>query len=335
MGSASSARQTSSTTAARLRPRAGPASSRTDRSAQGRESPAVRAASLPSPFSPYGADHQHAPSIVSSPSHRRARHVPSTGLSPLRDAVFIPRRPRQRDGPYRRPAEAASRERYHRSTTSSTSTRRPAQFEPAWGLLAAVAGVAVDVDGHGAQRATGMGRRSCCRPWRIRPARRGELRAHRQGARRRPCGLCPRPTRARVVGCWDKTHGPVGHTSDLHRSAQPGYTGAVARDRHYIAVVGAGACEPEVARVAEEVGRLVARAGAVLVCGGLGGVMEAACRGARAEGGTTVGAAGAWHGRGLVCYARSSAGRKRRVGRTPIIGPTVMAPRKAYETGQP
>ncbi len=196
MGSASSARQTSSTTAARLRPRAGPASSRTDRSAQGRESPAVRAASLPSPFSPYGADHQHAPSIVSSPSHRRARHVPSTGLSPLRDAVFIPRRPRQRDGPYRRPAEAASRERYHRSTTSSTSTRRPAQFEPAWGLLAAVAGVAVDVDVHGAQRATGMGRRSCCRPWRIRPARRGELRAHRQGARRRPCGLCPRPTRA-------------------------------------------------------------------------------------------------------------------------------------------
>src|SRR6266851_9589415 len=210
-----------------------------------------------------------------------------------------------------------------------------AQFEPAWGLLAAVAGVAVDVDVHGAQRATGMGRRSCCRPWRIRPARRGELRAYRQGARRRPCGLCPRPTRARVVGCWDKTHGPVGHTSDLHRSAQPGYTGAVARDRHYIAVVGAGACEPEVARVAEEVGRLVARAGAVLVCGGLGGVMEAACRGARAEGGTTVGAAGAWHGRGLVCYARSSAGRKRRVGRTPIIGPTVMAPRKAYETGQP
>ncbi len=43
----------------------------------------------------------------------------------------------------------------------------------------------------------------------------------------------------------------VGHTSDLRRSAQPGYTGTVARDRHYIAVVGAGACEPEVARVAE------------------------------------------------------------------------------------
>ena len=64
----------------------------------------------------------------------------------------------------------------------------------------------------------------------------------------------------------------------------------MARDGYYIAVVGAGACEPEVARVAEEVGRLVARAGAMVVCGGLGCVMEAACRGARAEGGTTVGA---------------------------------------------
>jgi uncharacterized protein (TIGR00725 family) len=41
--------------------------------------------------------------------------------------------------------------------------------------------------------------------------------------------------------------------------------------------------------VAERVGALVARRGAVLVCGGLGGVMEAACRGARQEGGTAVG----------------------------------------------
>jgi uncharacterized protein (TIGR00725 family) len=40
---------------------------------------------------------------------------------------------------------------------------------------------------------------------------------------------------------------------------------------------------------AEAVGRLIARAGAVLVCGGLEGVMEAACRGAAAEGGMTVG----------------------------------------------
>lgn len=56
-----------------------------------------------------------------------------------------------------------------------------------------------------------------------------------------------------------------------------------------IAVVGAGECAEEVARQAEEVGRAIARAGAVLVCGGLGGVMEAAARGARAEGGFTLG----------------------------------------------
>lgn len=41
--------------------------------------------------------------------------------------------------------------------------------------------------------------------------------------------------------------------------------------------------------MAEQVGRQIARQGAVLVCGGRGGVMEAACRGAKAEGGTTVG----------------------------------------------
>jgi uncharacterized protein (TIGR00725 family) len=41
--------------------------------------------------------------------------------------------------------------------------------------------------------------------------------------------------------------------------------------------------------MAESVGRLVAQRGAALVCGGLGGVMEAACRGARAEGGSTIG----------------------------------------------
>lgn len=56
-----------------------------------------------------------------------------------------------------------------------------------------------------------------------------------------------------------------------------------------IGVVGAGDCDPEVARQAEGVGRAVARAGAVLVCGGLGGVMEAAARGARDEGGFTLG----------------------------------------------
>jgi hypothetical protein len=57
----------------------------------------------------------------------------------------------------------------------------------------------------------------------------------------------------------------------------------------YVAVAGAGVASPEDAAVAEEVGRLLAERGAVVVCGGLGGVMEAACRGARGGGGRTVG----------------------------------------------
>lgn len=56
-----------------------------------------------------------------------------------------------------------------------------------------------------------------------------------------------------------------------------------------VGVIGAGTCSAEVAGQAEEVGRLIARRGWVLLCGGLGGVMEAACRGACEEGGMTVG----------------------------------------------
>jgi uncharacterized protein (TIGR00725 family) len=56
-----------------------------------------------------------------------------------------------------------------------------------------------------------------------------------------------------------------------------------------IAVIGAREPSPEEAGLAEETGREIARQNAVLVCGGLGGVMEAACRGAAGEGGITVG----------------------------------------------
>lgn len=59
--------------------------------------------------------------------------------------------------------------------------------------------------------------------------------------------------------------------------------------RPMVAVVGAGEADADLERVAEEVGAAVARAGADLVCGGLGGVMAAACRGAKGAGGTTVG----------------------------------------------
>ncbi len=61
------------------------------------------------------------------------------------------------------------------------------------------------------------------------------------------------------------------------------------RQHPYIAVIGGGNCTSEVAAVAEEVGAAIADAGAVLVCGGLGGVMEAACRGASRAGGQTIG----------------------------------------------
>src|SRR3954452_11634594 len=59
--------------------------------------------------------------------------------------------------------------------------------------------------------------------------------------------------------------------------------------RSYVAVVGGGAASAGEERSAEEVGRRLAEAGAIVVCGGLGGGMEAACRGAKAGGGTTVG----------------------------------------------
>lgn len=56
-----------------------------------------------------------------------------------------------------------------------------------------------------------------------------------------------------------------------------------------IGVIGSQHPTPAGLARAEEVGALVARRGAALICGGLTGVMEAACKGAKAEGGLTVG----------------------------------------------
>lgn len=56
----------------------------------------------------------------------------------------------------------------------------------------------------------------------------------------------------------------------------------------YVAVVGPGEASPEEAEAAEHVGRGLAQGGAAVVCGGLGGVMAAACRGADAVGGLTI-----------------------------------------------
>ena len=57
----------------------------------------------------------------------------------------------------------------------------------------------------------------------------------------------------------------------------------------YISVIGGGQCGAAEYASAMEVGRLVAEAGATLVCGGLSGIMEAAARGAKEAGGATIG----------------------------------------------
>ncbi len=57
----------------------------------------------------------------------------------------------------------------------------------------------------------------------------------------------------------------------------------------FISVIGAGTCDAATSALAEQVGRELAQRGATVVCGGLGGVMEAACRGAKSAGGQTVG----------------------------------------------
>jgi len=56
-----------------------------------------------------------------------------------------------------------------------------------------------------------------------------------------------------------------------------------------IAVIGDSSCSPEEAKLAQSVGELLAQRGVTVVCGGLGGVMEAVCRGAKSKGGLTIG----------------------------------------------
>lgn len=59
--------------------------------------------------------------------------------------------------------------------------------------------------------------------------------------------------------------------------------------RKIIGVIGGRRLSKALLAEAEEVGRLIARAGAIVLTGGLDGVMEAASRGARSEGGITIG----------------------------------------------
>jgi uncharacterized protein (TIGR00725 family) len=67
-------------------------------------------------------------------------------------------------------------------------------------------------------------------------------------------------------------------------------TEVVLKDKFiFIGVIGGSEVSPQTAKLAEEVGREVAKRGAILVCGGLSGVMKAACKGAYSEGGLTIG----------------------------------------------
>ncbi len=56
-----------------------------------------------------------------------------------------------------------------------------------------------------------------------------------------------------------------------------------------IGVIGSSSSSSSVSEIAYIVGKEIARKGAILICGGLGGVMEAACKGVKEEGGTTIG----------------------------------------------
>ena len=56
-----------------------------------------------------------------------------------------------------------------------------------------------------------------------------------------------------------------------------------------IAVIGNSFCSPEEAKLAETIGEFLAQQGATVICGGLTGVMEDVCRGARSKGGLTIG----------------------------------------------
>ena len=61
------------------------------------------------------------------------------------------------------------------------------------------------------------------------------------------------------------------------------------KPRYFVSVIGGSRASAADLAAAEEVGRELAKAGAAVVCGGLGGVMEAACKGAVEAGGLTIG----------------------------------------------
>ncbi len=63
----------------------------------------------------------------------------------------------------------------------------------------------------------------------------------------------------------------------------------LSKNKMFVGVIGAGDADAEIMELARAVGRGIAEMGAVLVCGGLGGVMSAACQGAKEKEGLTIG----------------------------------------------
>jgi uncharacterized protein (TIGR00725 family) len=61
------------------------------------------------------------------------------------------------------------------------------------------------------------------------------------------------------------------------------------KKKNIIGVIGSASCSSSISDIAYIVGKEIARREAILVCGGLGGVMEGACKGAQEEGGLTIG----------------------------------------------
>ncbi len=95
--------------------------------------------------------------------------------------------------------------------------------------------------------------------------------------------------------------------------------------REIIAVIGGRRVEKALLEEAEKVGRLIAKRGSVLVCGGLTGVMEAVSRGAKAEGGLTVGILPQDHKREANEYVDIPIATGLGIGRNVIIARTADA----------
>ncbi len=95
--------------------------------------------------------------------------------------------------------------------------------------------------------------------------------------------------------------------------------------RKLISVIGGRKVEKRLLREAEQVGRLIAGRDAVVVCGGLTGVMEAVSRGARTEGGLTVGILPQDHKRDVNAYIDIPIVTGLGIGRNVIIARTADA----------